>query len=49
MVEFSFPVGYHPFHTVKIINFQLNRWHSLGYTRFVDLLQAAQRIRTLDD
>jgi pimeloyl-ACP methyl ester carboxylesterase len=49
MVEFSFPVGYHPFHTVKIINFQLNRWHSLGYARFEDLLQAAQRIKTLDD
>lgn len=49
MTEFNFPVGYHPFHTVKIINFQLNRWHSLGYARFEDLLQAAQRIRTLDD
>ena len=48
-MEFSFPVGYHQFHTVKIINFQLNRWHSLGYARFEDLLQAAQRIRTLDD
>ena len=42
MMEFSFPVGYHQFHTVKIINFQLNRWHSLGYARFEDLLQAAQ-------
>jgi len=49
MTEFSFPVGYHQFHTVKIINFQLNRWHSLGYARFEDLLQAAQRIQTLDD
>ena len=49
MTEFSFPVGYHQFHTVKIINFQLNRWHSLGYARFEDLLQAAQRIKTLDD
>ena len=48
-MEFRFPVGYHQFHTVKIINFQLNRWHSLGYARFEDLLQAAQRIRTLDD
>jgi len=41
MTAFNFPVGYHPFHAVKIINFQLNRWHSLGYARFVDLLQAA--------
>jgi pimeloyl-ACP methyl ester carboxylesterase len=49
MTEFTFPVGFHPFQTVKIINFQLNRWHSLGYARFGDLLQAAQRIKTLDD
>ena len=49
MTEFSFPVGYHLFHTVKIINFQLNRWHSLGYARFEDLLKAAQRIKKLDD
>jgi pimeloyl-ACP methyl ester carboxylesterase len=49
MTEFNFPVGFHPFHTVKIINFQLNRWHSLGYAHFGDLLQAAQRIKTLDD
>jgi len=49
MMEFDFPVGYHPFHTVTIINFQLNRWHSLGYARFEDLLKAAQHIRTLDD
>ncbi len=49
MTEFSFPVGYHQFHTVKIINFQLNRWHSLGYARFGDLVRAAQMIKTLDD
>jgi hypothetical protein len=45
MTEISFPLGYYQFHTVKIINFQLNRWHSLGYARFEDLLGAAQRIR----
>lgn len=49
MTEFCFPIGYHAFHTVKIINFQLNRWHSLGYARFEDLSALAQRIRTLDD
>jgi len=49
MTEFSFPVGYLQFHPVRIINFQLNRWHSLGYARFEDLAVAAQRIRTLDD
>ena len=30
MKALNFPVGYHQFHTVKIINFQLDRWHSLG-------------------
>jgi len=45
MTEFSFPVGYHQFHTVKMINFQLNRWHSLRYARFGELLGAAQHIR----
>jgi pimeloyl-ACP methyl ester carboxylesterase len=49
MMKFDFPVGYHPFHTVTIINFQLNRWYSLGYARFEDLLKAAQHIRTLND
>jgi|WetSurMetagenome_2_1015567.scaffolds.fasta_scaffold731922_1 hypothetical protein len=49
MKALNFPVGYHQFHTEKIINFQLNRWYSLGYARFGDLLQVAQRIKTLDD
>ncbi len=28
---FVFPVGYHRFHSDQLFNFQLNRWHSLGY------------------
>ncbi|MBU7014697.1 MAG: hypothetical protein HXS52_01065 [Theionarchaea archaeon] len=38
--RFTFPVGYHEFHRDQVFNFQLNRWYSLGYTRFEDLKEA---------
>ena len=41
---FTFPVGYHEFHKDQIYNFQLNRWHSLGYARFEDMKAAGERI-----
>lgn len=47
--KFEFPVGYHQLHKTKIIDFQLNRWHSLGYARLEDMRAAAQAIRGLDD
>ncbi len=47
--RFTFPVGYHDFHRIKIINYQLNRWYSLGYSRMEDLKAAAARIRGIDD
>lgn len=46
---FEFPVGYHRLHSTKIMDYQLNRWHSFGYLRLQDLREAAQRIRTLED
>lgn len=49
MMTFDFPVGYHTFNPVTIINFQLNRWHSLGYARIDDVRGAGSRIRTFDD
>jgi pimeloyl-ACP methyl ester carboxylesterase len=49
MRTFDFPVGYHELHKTKIIDYQLNRWHSLGYARLADMREAANRIRTLDD
>jgi len=49
MMTFDFPVGYHRLHRTKIIDYQLNRWHSLGYARLEDMRDAAARIRTLDD
>ncbi len=49
MAHFTFPVGYHTLHKTKIIDFQLNRWYSLGYARLDDMREAAARIRTLAD
>ena len=47
--EIAFPVGYHQFHKDQVFNFQLNRWHSLGYARFEDMEEAGKRIDTFDD
>ncbi len=49
MRTFEFQEGYFSFHPVPILNFQLNRWHSLGYARLEDMITAGQQIRTLDD
>lgn len=49
MMTFSFPVGYHKLHKTKIIDYQLNRWYSLGYARLEDMQEAAARIHTLAD
>ena len=49
MKSFTFPVGYHTLHKTKIIDFQLNRWYSLGYTRLEDMREAASRIKGLPD
>ncbi len=49
MKQFVFPVGYHTLHPVKIIDYQLNRWHSLGYVPLATVTEAAERIRDFDD
>ena len=49
MMTFDFPVGYYDLHKTKIIDYQLNRWHSFGYSRLDDMREAAGRIRTLTD
>lgn len=49
MDKFIFPVGYHNLHKIKIIDFQLNRWHSFGYARLEDMVEAGKRINTADD
>lgn len=48
-MKFNFPVGYHNFHKVKIIDFQLNRWYSLGYTQLEDTIEVSKNIHKLED
>jgi pimeloyl-ACP methyl ester carboxylesterase len=47
--KFNLPVGYHNFHRKKVFNFQLNRWHSLGYFKFDDIKNVGQKIKSLKD
>ena len=47
--EFHFPVGYYPFHKSQVFNFQLNRWHSLGYARYEDMAEVGPRIASFSD
>lgn len=49
-MDFSFPVGYLPFHKEQLYNFQLNRWYSLGYARRQDMEEAGSAgIKTFED
>lgn len=43
------PTGYHRFHSDKFLNYQLNRWYSLGYSRKEDIESIGDRIKTFDD
>jgi len=43
-----FPVGYNKFHTNRLFNFTLNRWHSMGYARYEDMLSAGKNIKYYD-
>jgi pimeloyl-ACP methyl ester carboxylesterase len=43
------PVGYFNFHNDKFMNYQLNRWYSLGYTRKEDIERAGASIKTFAD
>ena len=47
--RFNFPVGYHKFHKKQLFNFQLNRWYSLGYSRFEDIKVIGQKIKNFND
>ena len=49
MVEFEFPIGYRRFHAKQLFNFQLNRWHSLGYARLQDMEKAGRNVRNFAD
>jgi pimeloyl-ACP methyl ester carboxylesterase len=45
----TLPIGYHNFHKNKFLNYQLNRWYSLGYARLEDIRKAASEISTFSD
>ena len=47
--EITFPVGYYQFHKDQVFNFQLNRWHSLGYARFEDMEEAGEEYADIVD
>jgi len=47
--EITFPVGYHQFHKTQFFNFQLNRWHSIGFARYEDMLKAGKNIQKYED
>lgn len=44
-----FPVGYHHFHKNQAYNYQLNRWHSLGFINYEDIRAIGSKIRTFED
>jgi pimeloyl-ACP methyl ester carboxylesterase len=42
--HFELPVGYHAFHPKQLFNFQLNRWHSLGYLPYDAMVAAGGKV-----
>jgi pimeloyl-ACP methyl ester carboxylesterase len=47
--KFTFPIGYHEFHKKQLFNYQLNRWHSLGYIQLEDMEKVGRKVRTFGD
>jgi pimeloyl-ACP methyl ester carboxylesterase len=47
--QITFPVGYHNFNKQKVFNYQLNRWHSIGFARFEDCINMGKLIKTFSD
>ncbi|MFC1948342.1 alpha/beta hydrolase [Chloroflexota bacterium] len=47
--KYTFPVGYHEFNKDKGLNFQLNRYYSMGNATFEDMEQVGRIISSIDD
>ncbi len=47
--EYKLPVGYHEFNKHKGLNFQLNRYYSMGNATFEDMEKAGQKISSFED
>ena len=45
----NLPIGYYKFHKSKFLNYQLNRWYSLGYSRKEDIEKIGKNIRSFED
>ncbi len=45
----QFPVGYHRVHRTKILDYQLNRWHSLGWLSLEEAQEAGREVRGIAD
>lgn len=43
------PIGFQEFHKNKFLNYQLNRWYSLGYSKLEDIQLVGSKIRSFDD
>ncbi len=48
-IDFTFPVGYIPFHKQAVYNFQFNRWYSLGYADYEDFIKVSEKIKSFSD
>ncbi len=49
MITKELPVGYHKFAKSPFVNYQMNRWWSLGFTVFDEIAEAGRQIKTFDD
>ncbi len=47
--KISFPITYHKFHKKQVYNFQLNRFYSLGFARYEDMVEAGKNIKKYED
>jgi pimeloyl-ACP methyl ester carboxylesterase len=47
--KYDLPIGYFNFHKKQIYNFQYNRWHSVGFARYEDLIDISVRIKSFND
>lgn len=47
--NFKLPLGFFTFHPNRFLNYQMNRWYSLGYMRREDINQIAKQIKNFND
>jgi alpha-beta hydrolase superfamily lysophospholipase len=45
----TFPIGFHEFHKKQAFNYQLNRFHSIGFARLEDMEQVGKAVASIGD